>query len=136
MAFSVHTTQSTEGQVKIPRLLSSFLKSVISKRPSNKRLVLSVFEPMEINEWCAVWIPVIYPDISAPTEDDVRRPRGYLAASKKTITALTQASDTTVENWIYGYRECPHTIKTYLRCIHIIWMMQGCFNFPVDFPKS
>lgn len=136
MALSVHIPQSSEGKVKIPRLLSSFLKSAIANRPSNRKLVISVFEPMEIEDWCSVWIPVIYPDISAPMPEDVRRPRGYLAASKKVVVALTQSSDSTVENWIYGYRETPHTIKVYLRCIHIIWLMQGCFNFPVEFPKS
>jgi hypothetical protein len=93
-----------------------------------------MFEPMEIEEWCQFWIPIIHPDIPAPSPEDTRRPRGYMAACKTTISALTQSSESSVENWIYGDRECPHVVKMYLRAIHLLWLMRRQFRFPINFP--
>lgn len=136
MTVSERNLQSSEGKVRIPRLLSGFIKNAIAQKPSNRKLAIAIFDPMEIEEFCIIWVPVICPDVLPPSPEDTRRPYGYLAASKKIIVALTQSSDSTVENWIYGYRPAPHTLKMYLRTIHIIWQMQGFFNFPIDFPKN
>ena len=135
MSVSDQVLQCPKAKIKLPKAIAFFIQNLISSKPSNRKLCLMVFEPMEIEDWCQIWVPVIYPDISAPLPEDTRRPRGYLMACKNVIVAITQYSESTVENWIYEYRQPPHVLKLYLRSIHILWTMQQCFNFPVDFPK-
>lgn len=124
-----------QNKIKVPRVIVGFLKKEIQYQPDNKRLLLAMFEPMEINDWCQFWIPLIHPDIAAPSPSDTRRPRGYLTACKTTIAALTQSSESSIEDWIYGYRECPHVVKMYLRAIHLLWLMRRRFRFPINFPE-
>ncbi|AFZ11512.1 hypothetical protein Cri9333_0562 [Crinalium epipsammum PCC 9333] len=130
----LQTRSTNQNKIRIPRVMLGFLQREIQFQPDNKKLSLVMFEPMELEDWCQFWIPIIHPDIPAPTQSDTRRPRGYMAACKTTIAALTQSSESSVENWIYGDRECPHVVKMYLRAIHLLWLMRRQFRFPINFP--
>jgi hypothetical protein len=126
---------SLSTKIRIPKVLMNFLDREIKQMPDNRRLSLVMFEPMELDDWCQFWVPLIYPDIPAPLPEDTRRPHGYLAACKNTISALTQSSESTVEKWIYGYQECPHVVKMYLRAVHLLWLIRRQFRFPINFPE-
>lgn len=93
-----------------------------------------MFQPMELDEWCRIWIPEIDPEISVPAPGDTKHPHGYLATVKITLSALTGYSERTVERWMYYPETCPHVVKMYLRCLHILYLARKMFRFPVDFP--
>jgi len=93
-----------------------------------------MFQPMELDEWCRIWIPEIDPEVSIPAPGDTKHPYGYLSTAKITLAALTGYSERTVQNWMYNPETCPHIVKRYLRCLHILYLARKLFKFPVDFP--
>ena len=131
----LQTRSATQNKIRIPKVMVGFLEGEIQRQPDNRKLSLMMFEPMELEDWCQFWIPIIHPDVQAPLPEDKRRPKGYLTACKTTIAALTQSSESSVENWLYGYYECPYVVKMYLRCLHLLWLMRRQFRFPINFPN-
>jgi len=122
-------------KIAIPRVLAGLFNREMEREPANKRMSLMMFQPMEITDWCRIWIPEIDPELTAPDTGDSKHPYGYLSAAKITLSALTGYSERTIEKWMYCPNTCPCIVKKYLRCLHILYLARKLFKFPVDFPS-
>jgi len=122
-------------KIAIPRALAGLFNREVEREPANKRMSLMMFQPMEITDWCRIWIPEIDPEITTPAPGETKNPYGYLSTVKITLSALTGYSERTVEKWVYYPETCPYLVKRYLRCLHILYLARKLFKFPVDFPS-
>jgi len=122
------------SKIVIPKICTGLFNREMEREPANKRMSLMMFQPMEITDWCRIWIPEIDPEVTAPAPGDTKHPYGYLSAAKITLAALTGYSEKAVESWMYYPEKCPCIVKKYLRCLHILYLARKIFKFPVDFP--
>jgi hypothetical protein len=106
---------------KIPRWLAKFILYQ-TQNGANQQILLELLEPMSPEEWCMIWIPIIYPGIETPTPGK-RSPHGYMKACNVTLSYLTGYNERTIEGWFYS-KSYHYSVGILLRCFDLIFRLQ------------
>jgi len=89
LPFRQKASNPDPSKIVIPRIFASLFKREMERESANKRMSLMMFQPMELDKWCRIWIPEIDPELTAPAPGDTKNPYGYLLTAKITLLALT-----------------------------------------------